>query len=145
MANGFGQGVTGKAVSERFLRMKKERPWDLSINRDAGGASTPRKKTPKKGPKSEDNDDDEEDLETPSKKKTPLNKVQNGRVAKKKAAASSAGSSFVKNEDFETTYQTYENGFDYNAANYNMAAYEQEQQDDKAAFYQAGIEDADEA
>jgi hypothetical protein len=143
VANSFGQGVTGKAVSERFLRIKKEEPWNLSINREAGGgASTPRKKTPKKGSiKNEDNVDDEEEFETPSKKKTPLNKVQNGRVTKKKTG--SAASSFIKGEDVEILNQSSGDNLE-TPADYNMEGFDQGQVQDNAEFFH-GVGDDDEA
>lgn len=126
-------------MSERLLRMKKEEPWNLSINREAGGASTPRKKTPKKGSiKNEDNFDDEEDFDTPSKKKTPLNKVQNGRVTKKKAG--SATSSFIKGEDFESSNQSPEYSFGY-PANYNMEGFTQQMVEEDGGFFDNGDDD----
>lgn len=135
MANNFGQGVTGKAVSERISRVKKEESWNLNINREAASSTPSRKKaTPKK--KVEDdvqNFDDEEDLITPSKKKTPLNKVQNGRVTKKKGGAS-AGNSFNEDmvkDEYVTSFDTPENSYEYNPGNYNM----QQPAFDNAAFY----------
>lgn len=72
----------------RFERLRKEPAWDLSVNCDSidGGSAvkTPNgrkskatKNTPKKG-----GDDDDEDAGTPSKKKSALNKVADGRVQK---------------------------------------------------------------
>lgn len=125
--------------------MKKEEPWDLSINRDAASTSTPRKRTPKKAVKDEGNDDDHEDLDgTPSKKKTPLNKVQNGRVTKKKGGAGTAASAaiLIKDEDFETSYEAHEN-VDYNPSNYNLQGYDQEQALDQANGYYAQVENDD--
>lgn len=96
IAGQYGQGVTGKAVSERIVRMKREESWNLNNNnnRATGGAgdgsakSTPRKRTPSKKKVEQytgSNEDDDEDFNfsTPSKTKTPLNKVKNGRVVKK--------------------------------------------------------------
>jgi hypothetical protein len=132
VANNFGQGVTGKAVSERISRIKKEEHWNLNINREAASSTPSRKKaTPKK--KIEENFDDEEDLTTPSKKKTPLNKVQNGRVTKKKGGASS-GNSFNEDmvkDEYATSFDTLENSYEYNPGNYNM----QQPALDNAAFY----------
>lgn len=87
MANSYGQGVTGKAVSERFLRMKKEEAWKLDINCDT--VTTPksgRKATPKSGKGSfsmDENVDDDEPFTPTMKTKGALNKVKGpGRVAK---------------------------------------------------------------
>ena len=92
-------------MSTRFERLRKETPWDLSINREAGAGdgngngTTPaksagRKRTPKGSAKakkaknsggSDDEEDDDEYDGTPSKKaKGPLNKVRSGRVTKAK-------------------------------------------------------------
>ncbi|KIM99632.1 hypothetical protein OIDMADRAFT_55547 [Oidiodendron maius Zn] len=141
VANNFGQGITGKAVSERMLRMKKEDAWNLNINREI--ASTPRgkKATPKK--KVEDDaqfvDDDEEDLTTPSKKKGPLNKVNNGRITKKKGGAgASAGSSFNDNiikDEYAAGFNTPENAYGYNPANYDIQEFAREQVEENAVYY----------
>jgi hypothetical protein len=90
VAEKFGQGATGKAISTRFERAKKETAWDLSINREvengSAAKSTPRgrkaKVTPKKTMDSYSDDEESNFGETPSKKKTPLNKVQGARVQK---------------------------------------------------------------
>jgi hypothetical protein len=142
VANNFGQGITGKAVSERMLRMKREESWNLSINRDAA-AGTPRKKpTPKaKIIKDEENNDDEEDWTTPSKKKTPLNKVQNGRVAKKKTGANASFTGDLVKDEYETNMSP-ENPSVYNSGSFNMEAFGQEQ-GDSAAFYDGGDDDQD--
>lgn len=120
-AAAYGQGTTGKAVSTRFERLKKEEPWDLSINRDPGDApvakATPRKRGPtatpgtasakktKKQNLREDDDDDEEDFqETPSKSgKSTLNRVKSGRVTKRTNAGPSNGTSYaISDSDDET-------------------------------------------
>lgn len=121
--------------------MKKEDAWNLNINREI--ASTPRgkKATPKK--KVEDDaqfvDDDEEDLTTPSKKKGPLNKVNNGRVTKKKGGASaSAGSSFNDNiikDEYAAGFNTPENAYGYNPANYDIQEFAREQVEENAIYY----------
>jgi hypothetical protein len=90
VAEKFGQGATGKAISTRFERAKKETAWDLSINREvengSAARSTPRsrkaKVTPKKAMDSNSDDEESNFGETPSEKKTPLNKVQGARVQK---------------------------------------------------------------
>ncbi|PSS23213.1 hypothetical protein M430DRAFT_214677 [Amorphotheca resinae ATCC 22711] len=69
IAGQYGQGVTGGAG-------------------DGSAKSTPRKRTPSKKKVEQytgSNEDDDEDFNfsTPSKTKTPLNKVKNGRVVKK--------------------------------------------------------------
>jgi hypothetical protein len=138
VANNFGQGITGKAVSERMIRMKKEEVWNLNINREA--ASTPRGKKANPKKKVEDdvlNVDDDEDLSTPSKKKTPLNKVQNGRVTKKRGGAS-AGNSFndgMVKDEFEASFNAPENAYEYNPANYNMQEFACEQAEETPVYY----------
>lgn len=90
MAEKFGQGATGKAISTRFERVKKESSWDLSINRELDGGSTsktstPRKRTPKAkkaASSNEDEDDEEGNYEDTPSKKTPLHKVKGGRIQK---------------------------------------------------------------
>jgi hypothetical protein len=120
VANNFGQGITGRAVSERMIRMKKEEHWNLNTNREVASTPSRKKATPKK--KVEDdvlNIDDEEDLVTPSKKKTPLNKVQNGRISKKGSASAinSFNEDIVKDE-YETSVNAPENTYEYNLGNY---------------------------
>jgi hypothetical protein len=99
IAREYGDGVTGKAVSTYFDRAKKDPYWDRTksvadIRTENGGTtavktSTPRKRAPKGSAKKAaammgDGDDEEtsEFNDTPSKKKTPLNKVCGGRVTK---------------------------------------------------------------
>ncbi|KAF5874488.1 uncharacterized protein Bfra_004498 [Botrytis fragariae] len=113
-AEKFGDGVTGKAVSMRMERMRKEPPWDLNSppgTNDSLGA-TPKKaraqRTPKKSVKkaaasSNEEGDDDSDMEmaTPSKKGSPvkkenLNKVKVGRVEKKPATPSRAAKTNIK-------------------------------------------------
>ncbi|TGO42508.1 hypothetical protein BHYA_0007g00070 [Botrytis hyacinthi] len=113
-AEKFGDGATGKAISTRFERMRKETAWDLNsppgTNNPLG--TTPKKaraqRTPKKSAKkaaasSNEEGDDESDLEmaTPSKKgspvkKEPINKVKGGRVEKKPATPSRAAKTAIK-------------------------------------------------
>jgi hypothetical protein len=77
----YGEGVTGKAVSTYLERAKKDPHWNIANSiEENGGATTkaarkPRTPKPKKD-KVEGSD------ESPTKKKTPLNKTQGGRVAK---------------------------------------------------------------
>lgn len=122
--------------------MKKEEYWNLGINKDAGTSTTPRKRaTPKKAAKAEDNDDDEEDLTTPSKKKTPLNKVANGRISKKKAASSFSAADLIKSEDWEMSSEAVET--EYSPSSYNMGSFSKEQAESKAAsFYQSENDEA---
>lgn len=71
--------------------MKKEPHWDrtktiadISIDGNSK-TSTPRKPRTPKGKKAaaqDDGDDEEQEFDTPSKKKTPLNKVKGSRVTK---------------------------------------------------------------
>ena len=93
-----------------------------------------------------ENADDEEDLVTPSKKKTPLNKVQNGRVTKKKGGAGTAATAdsaiLVKDEEFETSYEAHEN-VDYHPANYNLQGFDQEQALDQAIGFYGQVENDD--
>jgi hypothetical protein len=140
-------------VSERFLRMKREEPWKLHINREAGADGSASKTTPKKRtPKAkknvdagDENVDDDEDFETPSKKKTPLNKVKNGRVMKVKGDRSGSviaidDDEMVKDE-YQTSFNGTENGYgyavasNYNPATYNTQAFVQEQADDDEPYY----------
>ncbi len=90
--------MTGKAVSTRFERLKKEAHWDLT-NSIAGNNSasngnsngntpvkpkaTPRKKKPVAAAGSSNEDDDEDfDEKKATTKKSNLNKTQGGRVSK---------------------------------------------------------------
>jgi hypothetical protein len=87
VAGTYGQGVTGKAVSERLLRMKKEKTWKLDINRDVGTTPKSSKKSTPRGKKlfgMDENVDDDEPM-TPSKK-LKSDKVIGGRVTKGKNA-----------------------------------------------------------
>lgn len=87
--------------------MKKEPCWDLSINTEAGDGpkSTPRKRgpkaTPKKSAKAEvsGGSGDEESF-TPSKKSN-INKVHSGRIAKHTPSRSKSVKSYVEEEDDE--------------------------------------------
>ncbi|RDW71480.1 hypothetical protein BP6252_08043 [Coleophoma cylindrospora] len=102
VADKYGEGVTGRAVSERFFRLKKEPAWnlDLTENADGGAVRTPKKtRTPKKNKvaiaEDEDEDDDENEFPSPSKK-SGLNKVKNGRVSKPSPRKGANGlSSFI--------------------------------------------------
>jgi hypothetical protein len=99
IAREYGDGVTGKAVSERFVRLKREPEWDLSnsVTENGGAKATPRKRATPAKPRSskkksvEVSDDDDEDInETPSKKfKGSLNKTMSGRVTKTTPARAS--------------------------------------------------------
>ncbi|KAF7872420.1 hypothetical protein EAF04_003341 [Stromatinia cepivora] len=115
-AEKYGDGTTGKAISTRFERMRKESAWDLNsqpigTNNPLGttpkksrAPRTPSKKTPKKAAASSNEEgDDDSDLEmgTPSKKsspvkKEPMNKVKGGRVEKKNGTPSRAAKNTVK-------------------------------------------------
>lgn len=139
MANNFGQGITGKAVSERFLRMKKEEPWNLTINREAGGVEkpTPKKKTPKGRKKVADdagNSDDEDEFSTPSKKKAPLNKVQNGRITKKTGGPGASFSGELIKDEFVSSFNSHENEYGYNSDSFNMEGFHREQEADNASY-----------
>ncbi|TEY78211.1 hypothetical protein BOTCAL_0051g00290 [Botryotinia calthae] len=113
-ADKYGDGVTGKAISTRFERMRKESAWDLNSppgTNDSLG-TTPKKaraqRTPKKSAKkaavsSNEEGDDDSDMEmlTPSKKGSPvkketINKVKGGRVEKKPATPSRAAKNNIK-------------------------------------------------
>jgi hypothetical protein len=117
IANQYGEGVTGKAVSTYFERARKETHWNLANTLEENGAapkSTPRKRapksTPKKAPVNEDEDDDEGSSfgDTPSKKaKTALNKVKGGRVSKTPRGAAAVKKSYAEAEDDE---EDFENG-----------------------------------
>ncbi|TVY90622.1 hypothetical protein LAWI1_G001157 [Lachnellula willkommii] len=92
IAREFGDGVTGKAVSGYFERVKKEPHWDRTksiadiITEGTPKTPTPARKRAAKGKKAaarDDGDDEEpQEFDTPSKKKTPLNKVKGSRVSK---------------------------------------------------------------
>jgi len=99
VADKFGEGTTGKAISTRFERMRKESCWDLS-NTSSSIANSPVKKprargTPKKKAASmtpsteaenneneENGGDDNSDYDVTPSKKAAINKVKNGRVSK---------------------------------------------------------------
>ncbi|OBT78598.1 hypothetical protein VF21_02283 [Pseudogymnoascus sp. 05NY08] len=100
IAEKYEEGVTAKAVSTRFERLKKESSWlGNSANGDAPRSAapkaprTPKKKAVKKNVSDEDNEDDEEPEISPLKftPKDQLNKTVGGRVIKartpRKAAA----------------------------------------------------------
>lgn len=115
--------------------MKKEPCWDLSINTEAadGTKSTPRKRaakgTPKKGLKKEGSDGSDDDEETPTKKKSVLNKVQRGRITKTPTRGKSVKNyaesededdMAVKNEFDEVNSENYSsvgNGYERHGAN----------------------------
>ncbi|TVY48223.1 hypothetical protein LOCC1_G001881 [Lachnellula occidentalis] len=98
IAREYGDGVTGKAVSGYFERVKKEPHWDrtkstadktIDGNPKTGTPKTPTPRKPrtpkgKKGAAAQDDGDDEEpqEFDTPSKKKTPIHKTKGGRVTK---------------------------------------------------------------
>ncbi|OBT68883.1 hypothetical protein VE03_02176 [Pseudogymnoascus sp. 23342-1-I1] len=101
IADKYEQGVTAKAVSTRFERLRKEPDWlGNSTNGDAPHSAapkaprTPKKKVIKKTVSDEDNEDDEEAEISPFKftPKESLNKTKGGRISKvrtpRKAAAS---------------------------------------------------------
>ncbi|KAI9647274.1 hypothetical protein NHQ30_003657 [Ciborinia camelliae] len=143
-AEKYGDGTTGKAISTRFERMRKEPSWDLSTppantNKVLGtpkkrAPRTPSKKSAKKTAASseEANEDDDSDIEmvTPSKKgslikKEALNKVKGGRVEKKPNTPGRAAKNGIKNynesddegEDDEVTIKDeYMGGLDFGRA-----------------------------
>lgn len=90
IANSFGEGASGKAVSTYFERLKKDTQWNLanSIADNAANGGSARKATPRarktpvkrKGAQGSD-ESGEGDEETPPKKGS-MNKVQTGRVTK---------------------------------------------------------------
>ncbi|KAL3422932.1 hypothetical protein PVAG01_04679 [Phlyctema vagabunda] len=106
VADKFGEGVTGKAVSERMVRMKREPAWDLtgtgeeSGNGTASAKATPRKRgTPKKKAVAHDDaGSDDEETFTPSKKGA-LNKVKGGRVSKARGKNGNGASMSLDNDD----------------------------------------------
>jgi hypothetical protein len=71
----YGEGITGKAVSTYLERAKKDPHWNIanSIQENGGAAKKPRTPKAKKVQGAD---------ESPTKRKTPLNKTQSGRVAK---------------------------------------------------------------
>ena len=126
IAREYGDGVTGKAVSERFVRLKKEPDWNLNNTEAENGStpkSTPRKRAaakPKAGNKKkvEHNDDDSneegsnfDDDESPSKKpKGALNKTKGGRITKTtpSRAARPAPGQFSTNDDDDDDDEEFE-------------------------------------
>ncbi|KAF7887038.1 uncharacterized protein EAF02_003685 [Botrytis sinoallii] len=116
-AEKFGDGVTGKAISTRFERMRKEPAWALnsplgtndSLGTTPKKARAPRsakKSTKKAAASSNEEGDDDSDMEmaTPSKKGSPvkketINKVKGGRVEKKPATPSRAAKTNIKSYD----------------------------------------------
>ncbi|KAF7944706.1 uncharacterized protein EAE97_005339 [Botrytis byssoidea] len=112
-AEKFGDGATGKAISTRFERMRKEPAWNLhsppgtndslGTPKKARAQRTPKKSAKKAAASSNEEGDDESDLEmgTPSKKGSPvkketINKVKGGRVEKKPATPSRAAKTGIK-------------------------------------------------
>ncbi|RDW83019.1 hypothetical protein BP5796_04510 [Coleophoma crateriformis] len=109
VADKYGEGVTGRAVSERFFRLKKEPAWnlDLTENADGGAVRTPKKaRTPKKNKvaiaEDDEDDDDENEFPSPSKKST-LNKIKNGRVSKPSPRKGTNGLSSFMSLDSDST------------------------------------------
>ncbi|PQE20680.1 hypothetical protein CJF30_00002004 [Rutstroemia sp. NJR-2017a BBW] len=126
-AEKFGEGTTGKAISTRFERMRKEEAWNLSIstNSDAAAAApkgTPRKprtpgsgagrkKTPKTPKKVEDDEDEDSEIESPSKiKKENLKKTVAGRVTKAAPRAAKAAIKSYEESDAETEFMDADTG-----------------------------------
>lgn len=130
ISQNFGEGVTGRAVSERMLRMKKEPDWNLANTmaenlapqKSTPGKRATNKSTPtssaKKGFKMNMNDggsadDDDESFDpSPSKKKGALNKVKSGRIAKPHGRASQASYAEETDEDEEQYPVKGEDGAD---------------------------------
>ncbi|KUJ17355.1 uncharacterized protein LY89DRAFT_52081 [Mollisia scopiformis] len=116
IAREYGDGVTGKAVSTYFERAHKDPSWQRTNSPSIGGDGNggPVKKTPvKRGSRAKkaapafngkrmgsSGDDDEEEVSfnTPSKK-TPLNKVKGGRVAKASGGRAKAPVSYAEPSD----------------------------------------------
>lgn len=74
-------------------------------------------------------------MATPSKRKTPLNKVKNGRVTKKKASSAAASSDDLAVKDEYTTSFGSSNGFEpYNPKGYNMDGFHKEQAEDMDTY-----------
>src|SRR5271154_6656209 len=100
------EGVTAKAVSTRFERLRKEPAWLTNSNSGpngngaSNGAAKPKTATPRKkknlGAAGSSNEDDEDIFEekkfTP--KKSTLNKTQGGRVSKPQTPRKIGGGSF---------------------------------------------------
>lgn len=98
-------GVTGKAISSHFDRMRKDPLWDLTNNPVDGIAATPATPTKKAAPRAprgsgkkvspkkkkaaqdDEDEDDEESVTNESPSKPNLNRVQTGRVTKARATA----------------------------------------------------------
>ncbi|QSZ33889.1 hypothetical protein DSL72_005463 [Monilinia vaccinii-corymbosi] len=113
-AEKYGDGTTGKAISMRFERMRKEPEWDLgtpssSTNKSLGSAKksraprTPSKKGKKAAVASSEvgNMDDDSDLDMSSQKGSPikkegLHKVKGARVEKKLSTLSRRAKTGVK-------------------------------------------------
>ena len=93
IAREYGDGVTGKAVSTYFERARKDPNWDRSrsaadIKSEGTPVKTPasrkrgQSKNSKKTATTDEDDTEVQFDETPTKKKTPLNKTAGGRVTK---------------------------------------------------------------
>ncbi|TGO80595.1 hypothetical protein BELL_0004g00210 [Botrytis elliptica] len=113
-AEKFGDGVTGKAISTRFERMRKEPAWALNSplgTNDSLGTTPKKTRAPRSAKKStkkaaassneEGDDDSDMEMATPSKKGSPvkketINKVKGGRVEKKPATPSRAAKTNIK-------------------------------------------------
>ncbi|PQE06651.1 hypothetical protein CJF31_00009776 [Rutstroemia sp. NJR-2017a BVV2] len=124
-AEKFGDGATGKAISTRFERMRKEEAWNLSISTNSDAAApkgTPRKprtpgsgggrkKNPKTPKKVEDDGDDGSEIESPSKiKKENLKKTVVGRVTKANPRAAKAAVKSYEESDAETEFMDADTG-----------------------------------
>jgi hypothetical protein len=128
---------------------------------NAAPKSTPRKGQPKTTPKKqaikngsgEDDDDEGSSFETPSKKKTPLNKVKGGRVQKNSGRSRTGPLSYAEPEDDEEDYEEgivknemdvdelqvhsngYGNGNGYHNGGIGSSGYGLEEEDDAEQFH----------
>ncbi|KAI9729495.1 MAG: hypothetical protein M1818_008518 [Claussenomyces sp. TS43310] len=99
VADQYGDGVTAKAVSNRFERVKKEPAWVGKGK--ANGKSTKAKNSDANGETGEELDedasDDAEDFKTPTKNGKSLSrKVKEGRVTKKSTPRKNNGAGVAK-------------------------------------------------
>lgn len=103
IAKEYGEGISGKAVSTYFERARKDPHWNLSNTATENGVTPTKGRTPKTTPrkrtvKKEEDDDEDEGVATPSKK-TPLNKVKNGRVTKQNTPRARVPAMHIDEED----------------------------------------------
>lgn len=162
IAREYGDGVTGKAVSTYFERTRKDPNWQRTDNAYLGAENGSAKKSPTKRGKgakkatpakgSSAGDDEEESFESTPSKKTPLNKVKNGRVTKASGGRAKAKVNYQDDsDDDEEELIKDEDGFEdlhiHNGGSSNGGSFDHEGhvQDDDPLIYYPAEEDIEEA